>query len=149
MNKDKKGLLAYIIITIVVILMAPTLSFIFLVASTTPNETLIKLFNILLLSITILFLLYFIAPVVVTHRAITKNWSSYLDKFFNNIVVSTLILITLLLLLRLSYRLTMMATDGVIFLYLVYVSAVCSYSLIYVTILLHKIVNLIKKLIKR
>ena len=149
MNKDKKGLLAYIIITIVVILMAPTLSFIFLLASTTPNDTLIKLFNILLLSITILFLLYFIAPVVVTHRAITKNWSSYLDKFFNNIVVSTLILITLLLLLRLSYRLTMMATDGVIFLYLVYVSTVCSYSLIYVTILLHKIVNLIKKLIKR
>ena len=149
MNKDKKGLLAYIIITIVVILMAPTLSFIFLVASTTPNETLIKLFNILLLSITILFLLYFIAPVVVTHRAITKNWSSYLDKFFNNIVVSTLILITLLLLMRVSDRLIMLNTDGVIFLYLVYVSAVCSYSLIYVTILLHKIVNLIKRLIKR
>ena len=149
MNKDKKGLLAYIIITIVVILMAPSLSFIFLVALTTPNETLIKLFNILLLSITILFLLYFIAPVVVTHRAITKNWSSYLDKFFNNIVVSTLILITLLLLMRVSDRLIMLNTDGVIFLYLVYVSAVCSYSLIYVTILLHKIVNLIKKLIKR
>ncbi len=149
MNKDKKGLLAYIIITIVVILMAPSLSFIFLVALTTPNETLIKLFNILLLSITILFLLYFIAPVVVTHRAITKNWSSYLDKFFNNIVVSTLILITLLLLMRVSDRLIMLNTDGVIFLYLTYVSAVCSYSLIYVTVLLHKVVNLIKKLIKR
>ncbi len=149
MNKDKKGLLAYIIITIVVILMAPTLLFIFVVASYSPNETVIKLFDTLLLSITILFLLYFIAPVVVTHRAITKNWSSYLDKFFNNIVVSTLILITLLLLLRLSDRLNMRDTDGVIFLYLVYVSAVCSYSLIYVTILLHKIVNLIKKLIKR
>ena len=149
MNKDKKGLLAYIIITIVVILMAPTLSFIFLVASTTPNETLIKLFNILLLSITILFLLYFIAPVVVTHRAITKNWSSYLDKFFNNIVVSTLILITLLLLMRVSDRLIMLNTDGARFLYMTHLSAVCSYSLIYVTILLHKIVNLIKKLIKR
>ena len=106
-------------------------------------------FYMLIYFMAILFLLYFVAPVVVTHRAITKNWSSYLDKFFNNIVVSTLILITLLLLLRLSYRLTMMATDGVIFLYLVYVSTVCSYSLIYVTILLHRIVNLIKKLIKR
>ncbi len=149
MNKDKKGLLAYIIITIVVILMAPSLSFIFLVALTTPNETLIKLFNILLLSITILFLLYFIAPVVVTHRAITKNWSSYLDKFFNNIVVSTLILITLLLLMRVSDRLIMLNKDGAYFLFMTHVSAVCSYSLIYVTILLHKIVNLIKKLIKR
>ena len=149
MNKDKKGLLAYIIITIVVILMAHSLSFIFLVALTTPNETLIKLFNILLLSTTILFLLYFIAPVVVTHRAITKNWSSYLDKFFNNIVVSTLILITLLLLMRVSDRLIMLNTDGARFLYMTHLSAVCSYSLIYVTILLHKIVNLIKKLIKR
>ena len=149
MNKDKKGLLAYIIITIVVILMAPSLSFIFLVALTTPNETLIKLFNILLLSITILFLLYLIAPVVVTHRAITKNWSSYLDKFFNNIVVSTLILITLLLLMRVSDRLIMLNKDGAYFLFMTHVSAVCSYSLIYVTILLHKIVNLIKKLIKR
>ena len=149
MNKDKKGLLAYIIITIVVILMAPSLSFIFLVALTTPNETLIKLFNILLLSTTILFLLYFIAPVVVTHRAITKNWSSYLDKFFNNIVVSTLILITLLLLMRVSDRLIMLNKDGAYFLFMTHLSAVCSYSLIYVTILLHKIVNLIKKLIKR
>ena len=149
MNKDKKGLLAYIIITIVVILMAPSLSFIFLVASTTPNETLIKLFNILLLSITILFLLYFIAPVVVTHRAITKNWSKYLDKFFNNIVVSTLILIALILLMRVSDRLTMLNKDGAYFLFMTHVSAVCSYSLIYVTIMLHKIVNLIKKLIKR
>ena len=149
MNKDKKGLLAYIIITIVVILMPPTVIYLFLIATYYEIPIGEELFKMLVLSITILFLLYFIAPVVVTHRAITKNWSRYLDKFFNNIVVSTLILITLLLLLCVSDRLNMRDTDGVIFLFLTYVSSVCSYSLIYVTVLLHKIVNLIKKLIKR
>ena len=82
MNKDKKGLLAYIIITIVVILMAPTLLFVFVIAGTSPNETVIKLFDILLLSITILFLLYFIAPVVVTHRAITKKLEQLSGQIF-------------------------------------------------------------------
>lgn len=149
MNKDKKGLLAYIIITIVVILMPPTVIYLFLIATYYEIPIGEELFKMLVLSITILFLLYFIAPVVVTHRAITKNWSRYLDKFFNNIVVSTLILITLLLLLRVSDRLTLLNKDGAYFLYMTHMSAVCSYSLIYVTILLHKIVNLIKKLIKR
>ena len=149
MNKDKKGLLAYIIITIVVILMPPTVIYLFLIATYYEIPIGEELFKMLVLSITILFLLYFIAPVVVTHRAITKNWSRYLDKFFNNIVVSTLILITLLLLLRVSDRLIMLNTDGAYFLYMTHMSAVCSYSLIYVTVLLHKIVKLIKKLIKR
>lgn len=149
MNKDKKGLLAYIIITIVVILMPPTVIYLFLIATYYEIPIGEELFKMLVLSITILFLLYFIAPVVVTHRAITKNWSRYLDKFFNNIVVSTLILITLLLLLRLSDRLTLLNKDGAYFLYMTHMSAVCSYSLIYVTVLLHKVVNLIKKLIKR
>ena len=149
MNKDKKGLLAYIIITIVVILMPPTVIYLFLIATYYEIPIGEELFKMLVLSITILFLLYFIAPVVVTHRAITKNWSRYLDKFFNNIVVSTLILITLLLLLRVSDRLTLLNKDGAYFLYMTHMSAVCSYSLIYVTVLLHKIVKLIKKLIKR
>lgn len=149
MNKDKKGLLAYIIITIVVILMPPTVIYLFLIATYYEIPIGEELFKMLVLSITILFLLYFIAPVVVTHRAITKNWSRYLDKFFNNIVVSTLILITLLLLLRVSDRLTLLNKDGAYFLYMTHMSAVCSYSLIYVTVLLHKVVNLIKKLIKR
>lgn len=149
MNKDKKGWLAYIIITIVVILMPPTVIYLFLIATYYEIPIGEELFKMLVLSITILFLLYFIAPVVVTHRAITKNWSRYLDKFFNNIVVSTLILITLLLLLRLSDRLTLLNKDGAYFLYMTHMSAVCSYSLIYVTVLLHKVVNLIKKLIKR
>ena len=148
MNKDKKGLLAYIIITIVVILMPPTMIYLFLIAAYYEVPISDQLFNMLIYFMAILFLLYLIAPVVVTHRAITKNWSSYLDNFFNNIVVSTLILITLLLLMRVSDRLIMLNTDGARFLYMTHLSAVCSYSLIYVTILLHKIVNLIKKLIK-
>lgn len=149
MNKDKKGLLAYIIITIVVILMPPTMIYLFLIAAYYEVPISDQLFNMLIYFMAILFLLYLIAPVVVTYRAITKNWSKYLDKFFNNIVVSTLILITLLLLMRVSDRLIMLNTDGARFLYMTHLSAVCSYSLIYVTILLHKIVNLIKKLIKR
>ena len=149
MNKDKKGLLAYIIITIVVILMPPTMIYLFLIAAYYEVPISDQLFNMLIYFMAILFLLYLIAPVVVTHRAITKNWSKYLDKFFNNIVVSTLILITLLLLMRVSDRLIMLNKDGAYFLFMTHVSAVCSYSLIYVTILLHKIVNLIKKLIKR
>ncbi len=149
MNKDRKGLLAYIIITIVVILMPQTMIYLFFIADYYEVPISDQLFNLLIYFMAILFLLYFVAPVVVTHRAITKNWSSYLDKFFNNIVVSTLILITLLLLMRVTDRLIMLNTDGARFLYMTHLSAVCSYSLIYVTIMLHKIVNLIKKLIKR
>ena len=95
--------------------------------------------------ILILFILiYFIIPIIITIIAIKHHWSSYLDKFFNQLKLPTLVLLFGIPLLIFGYRYERTGSYDAISLYLGYfqlvlVSLIPPSCLIYLVILIHNI----------
>ena len=85
----------------------------------------------LLLAI-ILFLLYIMLPVIITYKAMKQHWSKYLDIFFANKILTTIILV---ILLGLKLVLPTLTYEWMLFFVLPY------YSVIYLTIMIVHIIN--------
>ena len=97
MNKDAKGLIKYLLTMLIIWFLPVCMLYCFLLAygfSDHGNEFLAYIFLILLL---VLLILYFVFPIIFTYKAMKYHWSKYLDKFFNNKLLPTLLLILILL----------------------------------------------------
>lgn len=97
MNKDVKGLLKYLGIIFTIFVMPVGMFYCLLLAysfSDDGNEILADTFLILAV---VLFLLYFILPVIFTYKAMKNHWSKYLDKFFYNKWLPTILFVLTIL----------------------------------------------------
>ena len=93
MNKDIKGLLKYLLIMLVIWLMPLGMLYCGLLAyglSDHYNDYFAIVFLLLGL---VLFILYFILPIIFTYKAMKYHWSKYLDIFFYNKWLPTIVLI--------------------------------------------------------
>ena len=145
MNKDVKGLLIYLLILLIVCLM-PTgmVYFVFGVMFYDNNS---KLSHLCLMIAISFFILYFLIPIIITHYAIKKHWSIYLDCFFNQWLSPSLVLVILLLLpLTTGIKVPGISETLCGFLYVSYISIVPCYCLIYIVIFWHNLWRLVKNL---
>ena len=150
MNKNLIGLFKYIT-AISVSVFLPILLLIFCVNFKIYNyyPSLRQYDNILLTVIgyiLILFILiYFIIPIIITIIAIKHHWSSYLDKFFNQLKLPTIIL-GIVIAVIIIYEKYHIITDFSYNRFWVwfYYAIIPPYCLIYSVILIHNIYKKIK-----
>ncbi len=147
MNADKIGLIKYIIL-IMAISLLPLLdaSFLFVLSMAAggvePDSEKYFLIIVLLLLIVVPFV-YLSSLILITRFAIKRHWSKYLDYFFNNMSLNTLIfflsIITICIYLFFNWF------NGVWWLYLC-LCVVPTYIIIYITNLCIFLTNVVKNL---
>jgi len=84
-------------------------------------------------------IIYFILPVVVTTKAIKNHWSSYLDKFFNQLKYPTFIFMVVLFIIFVYKHFELLDGNHSTFLWDFYYVVIPPYCLIYLIILIHNI----------
>ena len=96
--------------------------------------------------ILILFILiYFIIPIIITIIAIKHHWSSYLDKFFNQLKLPTIILVIIITIIIIYEKYSIMINPSYNrFWVWFYYAIIPPYCLIYSVILIHNIYKKIK-----
>ena len=147
MNKDVKGLIVYLSLIIFVMLL-PLIYFIALtVVPVKPEYDEFGETIFILIAIIFLFL-YFLIPLITTHYAIKKHWSIYLDRFFNQWLLSSLVLVILLLPMAPGIKIPDDVSEELFkFLSMSYISVAPCYCLIYLVIFLHNFFRLVKNLL--
>ncbi len=106
-----------------------------------------KLSHLCLMITISFFILYFLIPITITHYAIKKHWSIYLDWFFNQWLSPSLVLVILLLLpLTTGIKIPEISETLCGSLYVSYISIVPCYCLIYIVIFWHNLWRLVKNL---
>ena len=149
MNKDVKGLIVYLSLIIFVMLL-PLIYFIALtVVPVKPEYDEFGETIFILIAIIFLFL-YFLIPLITTHYAIKKHWSIYLDRFFNQWLLSSLVLVILLLPMAPGIKIPDDVSEELFkFLSMSYISVAPCYCLIYLVIFWHNFFRLVKNLINK
>ena len=149
MNKDVKGLIVYLSLIIFVMLL-PLIYFIALtVVPVKPEYDEFGETIFILIAIIFLFL-YFLIPLITTHYAIKKHWSIYLDRFFNQWLLPSLVLVILLLPMAAGIKIPDDVSEELfIFLSISYISVAPCYCLIYLVIFWHNFFRLVKNLINK
>ena len=137
MNKDVKGLLKYLVIMSIIFLMPLGMVYCGLGALYYSGRTLAVIYFIYAI---VLFLLYFILPVIFTYKAMKNHWSKYLDIFFYNKWLPTIILV---ILIGLYFVLPPLKYEWISFFVLPY------YCTIYLTILAVNLINWYKNKYKK
>ena len=147
MNKDVKGLIVYLSLIIFVMLL-PLIYFIALtVVPVKPEYDEFGETIFILIAIIFLFL-YFLIPLITTHYAIKKHWSIYLDRFFNQWLLSSLVLVILLLPMAPGIKIPDDVSEELFkFLSISYISVAPCYCLIYLVIFWHNFFRLVKNLL--
>ena len=147
MNKDVKGLIVYLSLIIFVMLL-PLIYFIALtVVPVKPEYDEFGETIFILIAIIFLFL-YFLIPLITTHYAIKKHWSIYLDRFFNQWLLPSLVLVILLLPMAAGIKIPDDVSEELfIFLSISYISVAPCYCLIYLVIFWHNFFRLVKNLL--
>ncbi len=147
MNKDVKGLIVYLSLIIFVMLL-PLIYFIALtVVPVKPEYDEFGETIFILIAIIFLFL-YFLIPLITTHYAIKKHWSIYLDRFFNQGLLSSLVLVILLLPMAPGIKIPDDVSEELFkFLSMSYISVAPCYCLIYLVIFWHNFFRLVKNLL--
>ena len=90
MSNELKGFLKYLLIMFIIFLMPLIAMYFGFGAIYYSGRTLAVVYFI---NAIILFILYFILPVIFTYKAMKYHWSKYLDKFFYNKYLPTIVLI--------------------------------------------------------
>lgn len=80
MTKDVKGLLIYLFIMLIIWVLPAAAFYCGFGALYYDDNAFLSYLNLILA--VVLFLLYFILPVILTYKAMRHHWSKYLDKFF-------------------------------------------------------------------
>ena len=147
MNKDVKGLIVYLSLIIFVMLL-PLIYFIALtVVPVKPEYDEFGETIFILIAIIFLFL-YFLIPLITTHYAIKKHWSIYLDRFFNQWLLPSLVLVILLLPMAPGVKIPDDVSEELFkFLSISYISVAPCYCLIYLVIFWHNFFRLVKNLL--
>ena len=140
MNKDVKGLIKYLSLMCVIWLLPVVMLYCGLLAYGYSDHGKEFIAYIFLLLGLVLFLLYFILPVIFTYKAMKNHWSKYLDKFFYNKWLPTIILI---ILIGLYFVLPPLKYEWISFFVLPY------YCTIYLTILAVNLINWYKNKYKK
>ena len=130
MNKDVKGLIKYLLIMSILFLIPLSILYFGFGALYYDDNNFLSYLNLLLAII--LFLLYIMLPVIITYKAMKQHWSKYLDIFFANKILTTLILV---ILIGLKFVLPTLTYEWILFYVLPY------YSVIYLTIMIVHIIN--------
>lgn len=130
MNKDVKGLIKYLLIMSILFLIPLSILYFGFGALYYDDNNFLSYLNLLLAII--LFLLYIMLPVIITYKAMKQHWSKYLDIFFANKILTTIILV---ILIGLNFILPTLTYEWILFYVLPY------YSVIYLTIMIVHIIN--------
>lgn len=130
MNKDVKGLIKYLLIMSILFLIPLSILYFGFGALYYDDNNFLSYLNLLLAII--LFLLYIMLPVIIIYKAMKQHWSKYLDIFFANKILTTIILV---ILIGLKLVLPTLTYEWILFYVLPY------YSVIYLTIMIVHIIN--------
>ena len=151
MNKDVKGLIIYLLIMLINILIPTVFFWGGLIAFSLSYYKHYTLTEIVIGLLIALFILYFLIPLITTHYAIKKHWSIYLDRFFNQWLLPSLVLVILLLpALTADIKIPVDISDELCkFLFISYISVAPCYCLIYLVIFWHNFFRLVKNLINK
>ena len=149
MNKDVKGLIIYLLIMLLNILIPTVFLWVWLIAFLLSDHNHYTLTRIAICLLITLFILYFLIPLITTHYAIKKHWSIYLDRFFNQWLRPSLVLVILLLpALTADIKIPVDISDELCkFLFISYISVAPCYCLIYLVIFWHNFFRLVKNLL--
>ena len=148
MNKDVKGLIIYLLIMLLNILIPTVFLWVWLIAFLLSDHNHYTLTRIAIGLLITLFILYFLIPLITTHYAIKKHWSIYLDRFFNQWLLPSLVLVILLLPMAAGIKIPDDVSEELfIFLSISYISVAPCYCLIYLVIFLHNFFRLVKNLL--
>ena len=149
MNKDVKGLIIYLLIMLLNILIPTVFLWVWLIAFLLSDHNHYTLTRIAICLLITLFILYFLIPLITTHYAIKKHWSIYLDRFFNQWLLPSLVLVILLLpALTADIKIPVDISDELCkFLFISYISVAPCYCLIYLVIFWHNFFRLVKNLL--
>ena len=149
-NKDVIGMIIYIAIMIVVAIL-PSLcaySFFFALGCSKPdsciNSVTLMGSTFVVLGIFVAPILYFLLPIIITILAIKYHWSSYLDKFFNQLKYPTFIFMVVLFIIFIYKHFELLDGNHSTFLWDFYYVVIPPYCLIYSVILIHNIYQKIK-----
>ena len=148
MNKDKIGLIKYVSI-LVVEMFLPLIWFgmFFLGLGLSESNLIIPNFIAIIAIIMLLIIpiIYFFLPIIATILAIKHNWSTYLDKFFNQLKLPTVILGIVITIIIIYEKYSIMINPSYSrFWVLFYYAIIPPYCLIYSVILIHNIYKKIK-----
>ena len=153
MNKDKIGLLKYISVFVLEALIPELLFHIFLmILYCDQNNTIIfKCLTVFLIAIFFLLpFVYLLLPIIFTIIAIKQHWSSYLDKFFNQLKLPTIILGLVIIVMIVYAKLDMMIDYSYSpFWVWFYFAIILPYCLIYSVILVHNLIRIFKERINK
>ena len=150
MNKDVKGLIIYLLIMLLNILIPTVFLWVWLIAFLLSDHNHYTLTRIAIGLLITLFILYFLIPLITTHYAIKKHWSIYLDRFFNQWLLPSLVLVILLLPMAAGIKIPDDVSEELfIFLSISYISVAPCYCLIYLVIFWHNFFRLVKNLINK
>ena len=148
MNKDVKGLIIYLLIMLINILIPTVSLWVGLIAFLLSDHNHYTLTRIAICLLITLFILYFLIPLITTHYAIKKHWSIYLDRFFNQWLLPSLVLVILLLPMAAGIKIPDDVSEELfIFLSISYISVAPCYCLIYLVIFWHNFFRLVKNLL--
>ena len=146
MNKDVKGLIVYLLIMLINILIPTVSLWVGLIAFLLSDHNHYTLTRIAICLLITLFILYFLIPLITTHYAIKKHWSIYLDRFFNQWLLPSLVLVILLLPMAAGINILDDVSED---LSMSYISVAPCYCLIYLVIFRHNFFRLVKNLINK
>ena len=143
MNKDKIGLIKYVSI-LVVEMFLPLIWFgmFFLGLGLSESNLIIPNFIAIIAVIMLLIIpiIYFLLPIIATILAIKHHWSVYLDEFFNQLKLSTIILGIVMAIIIIYEKYNIMIDFSYSrFWVLFYYAVIPPYCLIYLVILIHNI----------
>ncbi|MBR1619132.1 hypothetical protein IJ674_04480 [bacterium] len=143
MNKDKIGLIKYVSI-LVVEMFLPLIWFgmLFLGLGLSESNLIIPNFIAIIAVIMLLIIpiIYFLLPIIATILAIKHHWSVYLDEFFNQLKLSTIILGIVMAIIIIYEKYNIMIDFSYSrFWVLFYYAVIPPYCLIYLVILIHNI----------
>ena len=143
MNKDKIGLIKYVSI-LVVEMFLPLIWFgmLFLGLGLSESNLIIPNFIAIIAVIMLLIIpiIYFLLPIIATILAIKHHWSVYLDEFFNQLKLSTIILGIVMAIIIIYEKYNIMIDCSYSrFWVLFYYAVIPPYCLIYLVILIHNI----------
>ena len=148
MDKDVKGLIIYLLIMLLNILIPTVFLWVWLIAFLLSDHNHYTLTRIAICLLITLFILYFLIPLITTHYAIKKHWSIYLDRFFNQWLLSSLVLVILLLPMAPGIKIPDDVSEELFkFLSISYISVAPCYCLIYLVIFWHNFFRLVKNLL--
>jgi len=134
MDKDKIGLIKYIVLILTISALSLLLGFLMallIMASRVVANDGVDIFTIFLILFLITPFVYIISLVLITRFAIKQHWSEYLDTFFNNVKLNTLILFLSVLITYLYCNLYNLIDSALV--YYLCLGVAPAYVIIYIT----------------